>query len=479
LITTQWVSDIASPILNISNLSFPKYKTPDTLYHYLQTHYPQVEEQLLQAISIQSDHTYVSIEDIVWESQRSCLQNMTLCRQHRFFPLFEGPSQVGILVDNPFNPIIDTPELANLPAKSIIPFTTTSSQLNQWFHQIHQSNQPYSILDQIMIDAHHSHATDIHFSETLTHIHIQSRIDGLMNPMQSLIKTDAPYLMNQIKVLSHMDLGVTPYPQDGHYHWKAGTTSIECRVSSIPTQFGEDIVFRLMTPDTAIKPLNKLGLSDDLYQAFSQTLLQPNGLILITGPTGSGKTTTLYAALEILRQKKDKTIITLEDPIERNIPGVRQSQINSKSNYTFSSGLKALLRQDPDIIMVGEIRDKETAQMALDAAYTGHLVLSTLHTNSIEMTLHRLASFDIDPFLIGHALRCIVTQNLVPKSCPHCNHSGCSECRFQGVLGRQLQAECLTIPEPIAISDYTEGTRLLFEKGQLTKSKWSNNDPAP
>lgn len=216
------------------------------------------------------------------------------------------------------------------------------------------------------------------------------------------------WVFSQIKLRSDCDISVTTLPQDGRF--SSGTTQV--RVSTLPTVYGEDIVCRLLN-QTGTQTLEECGFSGQRLAMLQDMISEKAGLVLITGPTGSGKTTTVYSLLRALQDQNAGTIVTLEDPVESVLDGVRQSQINMASGFTFANGLKATLRQDPDIIMVGEIRDKETAMTALNAAYTGHLVISTLHTDDVATTLLRLQSFDLDPFLVSYSLKGIVSQKLV------------------------------------------------------------------
>lgn len=281
-----------------------------------------------------------------------------------------------------------------------------------------------TFLDDIVAEAAKQHASDIHFFRKESSCDIQLRINGKMSSYTVLPLPAYNWVFMQLKLRSDCDISVTTTPQDGRF--VSGDRHI--RVSTLPTVYGEDIVCRLLD-NKGTKTIEACGFDGKRLELIESMLKERSGLILVTGPTGSGKTTSLYAFLRHLQMQQAGTIVTLEDPVESVLDNVRQSQINHQSGFTFSQGLKAILRQDPDIIMVGEIRDKETAEIALNAAYTGHLVLSTLHTDDVASTLLRLKSFELDPFLVSYSLKGIVSQKLVT----------------QEDRGRLLSAECLRL----------------------------------
>ncbi len=257
-------------------------------------------------------------------------------------------------------------------------------------------------------------ASDIHLSATKTGYTCQFRVDGQLKPIAFNTPSDVN-ISQLIKLHSHMDLSVYHQPQDGRLSVPTAVGDHPVRVSSLPSFYGEDFVFRLFS-ESGILSLSELGFSSTITAQIRQVMTLDSGLFLVTGPTGSGKSTTLYSVLLALNEARSKKIVTLEDPIEHPLSGIRQSQINTATGYTFANGLRAILRQDPDIIMIGEIRDTETAKIAIEAAYTGHLVLATLHTQRCKEALLRLASFDIDPFFLTYTLKGILSQRLLPLS---------------------------------------------------------------
>ena len=260
-------------------------------------------------------------------------------------------------------------------------------------------------------------ASDIHIEPTEEHTQIRFRMDGLLHDMAVISPAQYQGLLSRIKLLSALKLNITDRAQDGRFT-VAGEQSMEIRASSLPSEYGESLVLRVLNPKNILS-LQELGLRDDLLAIFRKEITKPNGMIVVTGPTGSGKTTTLYAFLREINQPEIK-IITIEDPIEYHLEGISQTQVHPEKGYTFASGLRAIVRQDPDAILVGEIRDAETADIALQAALTGHLVLTTLHTNDAAGTITRLISLEAKPVNIAPALNLIVAQRLVRKVCEAC-----------------------------------------------------------
>jgi len=262
-------------------------------------------------------------------------------------------------------------------------------------------------------------ASDIHFEPESENTRLRYRFDGVLNDVTLLDKPSYEKLLNRIKVLSKLKLNIHSSPQDGRFTIKQKVANIEVRVSVLPSEFGETIVMRLLDPRTIKTKLEDLGMREDLLVLVREQLAKATGAILTTGPTGSGKTTSLYAFVTYLNSS-DTKVITIEDPIEYHIQGISQTQVDTKKGYSFANGLRAIVRQDPDIILVGEIRDEETADIALQAALTGHLVLSTIHTNDSAGTIPRLIDLGIKPQIIAPAINMAMAQRLVRKLCPDC-----------------------------------------------------------
>ena len=262
-------------------------------------------------------------------------------------------------------------------------------------------------------------ASDIHIEPTRDSLRVRYRMDGILHSSLVLPLKIHSAIVARIKILSGLRIDETRIPQDGRFSTNVGGQNIDFRVATFPTTLGEKVVLRVLNPETGLKSLSDLGLRDRNLKVTKRTIENPYGMILVTGPTGCGKSTTLYALLRILN-KEEVNIVTLEDPVEYFMEGINQSQVKPEIDYTFAKGLRQILRQDPDIIMVGEIRDGETANLAIHAALTGHLVLSTLHTTNVTGVIPRLIDMGIKPFLISPTLSLAVNQRLVRVLCPHC-----------------------------------------------------------
>ncbi len=262
-------------------------------------------------------------------------------------------------------------------------------------------------------------ATDIHIEPRYADTMVRYRVDGIMREILHASKKSHFSVVARVKIISNMDISVRRKPQDGRTRIKFGNKEYDLRVSTIPTSYGEKVVIRILDPDGADLKMQDLGFPDRDLGVFMEQVHRPQGIVLVTGPTGCGKSTTLYACLNELNTP-EVNIITVEDPVEYDISGVNQVQINPKAGINFASGLRSILRQDPDIVMVGEIRDKETASIAFQASQTGHLVFSTLHTNDAPSTVIRLVDMGVEPYMISAGLNCVMAQRLVRKLCPQC-----------------------------------------------------------
>ena len=285
------------------------------------------------------------------------------------------------------------------------------------------SDAPVIKLVNLMLSqAVRDNASDIHIEPYKDRVKIRKRVDGILYDMFTPPKHVQAKLISRVKIMAKMDIAERRLPQDGRLEIRIADKNVDLRVSSLPTAFGERVVMRLLDKSTVLLSLESLGMFKSDLARFEQLLKAPYGIILVTGPTGSGKTTTLYSALSILN-KPGVNIITVEDPIEYQITGISQMQVNSKIGLTFASGLRTIVRQDPDIILVGEIRDLETAEVAIQSALTGHLVFSTLHTNDSAGAITRLINMGVEPFLVSSSVNAILAQRLVRKICPHCRDS--------------------------------------------------------
>lgn len=329
------------------------------------------------------------------------------------------------------------------------------------------------LLNALLSEAIKESASDVHIETFENRITIRFRVDGVLREVLEPQRILAPLIVSRIKIMAKLDIAEKRLPQDGRITLRIGGRAVDVRVSTMPTSHGERIVLRLLDKQTARLDLAELGMEKISLQLMQQLISIPHGIILVTGPTGSGKTTTLYAALTSLN-KNTRNILTVEDPIEFDLPGIGQTQVNSKVNMTFAKGLRAILRQDPDVVMVGEIRDLETAQIAIQASLTGHLVLSTLHTNSAIGAITRLDDMGIEPFLLSSSLIGVLAQRLVRLLCPYCKKAvpatesektmlkinshdecmiyaptGCSHCRNTGYSSRSGVYELIAIDDTL------------------------------
>jgi len=273
------------------------------------------------------------------------------------------------------------------------------------------------LINAVLSEAIKSNASDIHIEPYEKNLSIRFRVDGILKEILSPSSRIASLLNARIKVMANLDIAEKRVPQDGRISLKLGEKWVDLRVSTLPSNYGERIVLRLLDKSEAKFNLDDLGMPAEQKKVFSRSLAQNNGIILVTGPTGSGKTTTLYAGLNLLNDQS-RNILTVEDPIEYAVDGIGQTQVNNKVGMTFAAGLRAILRQDPDVVMVGEIRDKETAEIAIQASLTGHLVLSTIHTNDTLGAITRLIDMGVEPYLLASSLRTIISQRLVRKLSP-------------------------------------------------------------
>ncbi|MBI2356018.1 MAG: type II/IV secretion system protein [Candidatus Doudnabacteria bacterium] len=297
-------------------------------------------------------------------------------------------------------------------------------------------------------------ASDVHVEPVAEAVKVRFRMDGVLQDVCKLPKELSHQLVSRVKILSQLKLNVTAVPQDGSFSLSFNDQPVDVRVSVLPSAFGESIVMRILRQDKGLLKFEQLGIRGLAYERLSEELQKPNGMILTTGPTGSGKTTTLYAILSKLNEPGVK-IITLEDPVEYKIPGITQTPIDSAAGLTFASGLRAILRQDPDVVMVGEMRDLETAEVASQAALTGHIVLSTLHTNDAAGAIPRMLDLGVKPFVVAPAINAIIAQRLVRKICDKCK----TEYKPDSHLVQRAQMILSTIPKT---SKVTVPTKLKF-----------------
>ena len=330
-------------------------------------------------------------------------------------------------------------------------------------------------VNQVLGDAFSLRASDIHVEPFEHELRIRYRIDGLLQevPVPGQIKRFQPAIVSRIKILSNLNIAEKRVPQDGRIKIRVKSSGVDIRVSVIPMLHGEAVVMRLLRQDAGVVGLGGMGMAPRERELFERVLEMPHGIALVTGPTGSGKTTTLYSALHQINDEVRK-IITIEDPVEYQLKGINQIQVNEKAGLTFARGLRAILRHDPDVVLIGEIRDQETAQIAVQASLTGHMVFSTLHTNDAPGALTRLVDMGVEPYLVASSLEAVIAQRLVRVLCPECKAEdtstktsllrervpalrtttifrpvGCKNCRMTGYTGRRALFELMTMSTPI------------------------------
>jgi general secretion pathway protein E len=341
------------------------------------------------------------------------------------------------------------------------------------------------LLNAILAEAIRANASDVHIEPFENQLRIRFRIDGRLSTVLTPKPGIGSMLVSRIKVMARLDIAEKRLPQDGRIALKLGGRAVDLRVSTIPSSFGERVVMRLLDKSAGRLNLSELGFSAPVLAGIQRLLNKPHGIFLVTGPTGSGKTTTLYAGLSRLNDAQ-RNIMTVEDPVEYNIDGISQTQVNTKASMTFAKGLRAILRQDPDVVMIGEIRDIETAEIAVQASLTGHLVLSTLHTNTAVGAITRLRDMGIEPFLLSSSLVGVLAQRLVRRLCPHCKQAheadaaecdtlgvsqatiyhavGCEHCQQSGYQGRMGLYELVVVDDKVRQMIHADESELAIEQ---------------
>jgi len=344
------------------------------------------------------------------------------------------------------------------------------------------------LINAMLSEAIKESASDIHIETFETELSIRFRVDGVLREVLTPSRKLAPLLVSRVKVMAKLDIAEKRIPQDGRISLRIGGRAVDVRVSTMPSSHGERVVLRILDKNATRLDLHSLGMTKENHRAFRELIHRPHGILLVTGPTGSGKSTTLYAGLQEL-DRQEKNILTVEDPIEFDIDGIGQTQVNPKVDMTFSRGLRAILRQDPDVVMVGEIRDLETAEIAVQASLTGHLVMSTLHTNTAVGAVTRLKDMGIESFLISSSLVGVLAQRLVRTLCPECKQAyqatkeqkhlfgmknqdpltlyratGCPHCLQKGYRGRTGIHELLIVDEQVKKLIHTNASEQAMEE---------------
>lgn len=419
------------------------------------------EEDILKAISHQLNIPYLEVGNMLFDPEVVGILPENFCKRNKVIPLFLVDDTLTVALADPLN-IYLIDDIASMTGKKVNVVVSSQREIEQALEHLYTKtdmevlnledegieselvDKPViKLVNNILMQASQKEASDIHIEPGKNRLRIRYRIDGVLREQDFNI----PYslssaVISRIKILSNMDIAEKRSPQDGRIQLKLGVKDYDIRVSTLPTIYGEKIVMRLLDKSGTSVGLTSLGLNKRDLATIKKLLKQTSGIILVTGPTGSGKTTTLYSCLKELNSE-DKNIITIEDPVEYQFDNINQVQVNPQAGITFANGLRAILRQDPDIIMVGEIRDRETAEIAVQAALTGHLVLSTIHTNDASSTISRLVEMEIEPFLLASSVRAIIGQRLVRKICPNCITRYKARDDEKLVLGYPLEKELI------------------------------------
>lgn len=437
------------------------------------------EENIAKALSSQLGYEMVDLQDVSIDEEILNLVPPNILKKHKMIP-FEyskmGMNVLRVAMSDPMNmaamddiniitnlqvePVVATPRDVMLALDRYYGQAEVNSALEEYVKEktsqmaeqedIYSddiNNSPIVQLVKTMIEqAVRQRASDIHIEPMEKQVRVRYRIDGALYEKAAYNISLLPALVARVKIIGGMDISEKRKPQDGRITQVVDRREFDIRVSILPTVYGEKIVMRLTSKNALSREKSQLGLKPHDLQKFDHILKNPHGILLVTGPTGSGKSTTLYTALSELN-KEDVNIITVEDPVEANIDGINQVQVNNKADLTFASALRSILRQDPDIIMIGEIRDQETASIAVQASITGHLVVSTLHTNSAASTITRLVDMGIEPYLIADATVGVIAQRLVRRLCPDCKREKKADAEDLEMLMRKPE-EDLTIYEP-------------------------------
>jgi len=461
------------------------------------------EEQVATLKAEAAGVVFVEVEDYQIDAAVLKLVPESVARKQQVLPLYQIGNSLTVALEDPWNavvidavrassglpiihPVVGTPaairkaiervygqQIVEQAAQTIAPKATVPDRLTV---ATLASKPPADAANEVSIiklvdaflgEALEARASDIHLEPDGEQTRVRFRIDGILHEVKLLPVGLHEALCSRIKIMAKLDITEHRLPQDGHIPLALNGRTVDLRISTYPTVSGENVVIRLLDQSATALHLGDLGFSAEALSQFQRLIEHPHGMLLVTGPTGSGKTTTLYAALAQINSMT-KNIMTIEDPVEYHVPLLRQTQISLKAGVTFATGLRSLLRQDPDVIMVGEIRDEETAQISMHAALTGHLVLSTLHTNDAAGAVARLLDMHVEPYLLSSTLLGVIAQRLVRRICPHCQEGsrpspelrqripeltvlyrgrGCRRCRQTGFVGRVGVFELLVVSE--------------------------------
>ena len=463
------------------------------------------ESQLVAALATQIGLRFVDLSDFPVDGSAVSKVSDAVCRRHTALPIGYEDGKLVVAMADPAN-VFALDDLRSMTGMEVKPVVATKPDLIAAINRYHRgdaemddltlaldssadSDDDLGKVTEIVEDAPivkfvnllitqaiQDRASDIHIEPAERDLRVRFRIDGVLHEVMRSPKTITSGVTSRLKIMADINIAERRIPQDGRLSVNSNGKKIDLRVATLPTVWGEKIVMRILDNSTAMLKLSDLGFSDPNYEVYSKSFVKPYGMILVTGPTGSGKSTTLYATLNIV-SRPEVNVITVEDPVEYRLPGINQVQTNVKAGLTFAAALRSILRSDPDIVLIGEIRDGETAHIAVEAALTGHLVLSTLHTNDAPSAIVRLTEMGIEPFLVGSALDAVLAQRLARRLCPKCKEAyvpskelllenrfpwqdgqdlptlyrpiGCSACSKTGYKGRLALHEVMAVDEEI------------------------------
>jgi len=405
------------------------------------------EGDLVRALAEQVGLEFVDLSEHQIDPTATTLLPEALARRYRAIPIGERDGRLLVAMSDPAN-VYALDDIRTITNRDVQPLVATAADVERAIQkyagidgqvealasvasdalesedeQMESSLEDAAIVklvNAIMTQAVGDRASDVHIEPAEKNVRIRFRVDGVLHePMPPAPKNIQGGLISRLKVMAELNIAEKRVPQDGRISMKVGGRQLDLRLATLPTVFGEKVVIRILDKSQALLKLEDLGFLEGPYERFARSFRKPYGAILVTGPTGSGKSTTMYSTLNILNEE-DKNIITVEDPVEYRLPGVNQMQVNPKAGLTFASALRSILRADPDIVLIGEVRDRETAMIAVEAALTGHLVLSSLHTNDAPSALTRLTEMDVETFLVASAIDSVVAQRLARKLCERC-----------------------------------------------------------
>jgi type IV pilus assembly protein PilB len=463
------------------------------------------ESQLVAALAQQIGLAFVDLTEYPVDGSAVASISPAVAKRHAALPIGYEDGRLLVAMADPAN-VFAVDDIRSITGREVRPVVATKADLMAAIDRFHRSDEfldelttsidvaedddtdltkVKEIVDDapivkfvnlLITQAIADRASDIHIEPAERDLRVRFRIDGVLHEMMHSPKSIQAGVISRLKIMSDLDIAERRVPQDGRLSVQSNGRKVDLRVATLPTVWGEKIVMRILDNSTAMLKLSDLGFADSNYRRWEESFTKPYGMLLVTGPTGSGKSTTLYSTLNIVN-KPEVNVITVEDPVEYRLPGINQVQANPKAGLTFARALRSILRSDPDIVLLGEIRDHETAQIAVEAALTGHLVLSTLHTNDAPSAVNRLVEMGIEPFLVGSALDCVLAQRLARRLCSKCKEPyeptrdeltgfrwpwpedealptlhrpvGCSACSKTGYKGRLALHEVMAITEDI------------------------------